>query len=72
MACRMTAQPTAPLSEAEAPVDAETVAHLMAPAVGVFRREMSVAHHHSLADYERRIASLWPGDKLPLLAAGAT
>jgi magnesium transporter len=37
----MTAQPTAPLSEA--PVDAETVAHLMAPAVGVFRRDMSVA-----------------------------
>jgi magnesium transporter len=41
MACRMTAQPTAPLSEA--PADAETVAHLMAPAVGVFRRDMSVA-----------------------------
>ena len=37
----MTAQPTAPLSEA--PADAETVAHLMAPAVGVFRRDMSVA-----------------------------
>ena len=37
----MTAQPTAPLSEA--PVDAETVAHLMAPAVGVFHRDMSVA-----------------------------
>jgi magnesium transporter len=37
----MTAQPTAPLTDTAK--EAETVADLMAPAVGVFRREMSVA-----------------------------
>ena len=37
----MTAQPTAPLTDTAK--EAETVADLMAPAVGVFRRDMSVA-----------------------------
>jgi hypothetical protein len=31
---------------------------------------MSIENHDPLGDYERRIAPLWPSDKLPLVSGG--